>query len=214
MSDSPIVVARVATERGELVLRQDGNDYEVISNGTFLMDTRGGHSEQLLIDAALQRHPAPHDVLIGGLGIGFSLVAALTDRRVAQVTVVEVEQALVDWHDTHLASFSGGLLHDARVVVVVADISTHLAARASSYDVVCLDVDNGPDWTVIEANNALYDDAGSRLVVGALRPCVTVLRAAVADPPRRPDRAHGAPRSRRARRRLRRHPPAGPVIIT
>ncbi len=162
MSDSPIVVARVATERGELVLRQDGNDYEVISNGTFLMDTRGGHSEQLLVDAALQRHPAPHDVLIGGLGIGFSLVAALRDHRVAQVTVVEVEQALVEWHDTHLASFSGGLLHDARVVVVVADISTHLAARASSYDVVCLDVDNGPDWTVIEANKALYDDAGSK----------------------------------------------------
>ena len=170
MSDSPIVVARVATERGELVLRQVDNDYEVISNGTFLMDTRGGHSEQLLVDAALQRHHAPHDVLIGGLGIGFSLVAALRDHRVAQVTVVEVEQALVEWHDTHLASFSGGLLHDARVVVVVADISTHLAARASSYDVVCLDVDNGPDWTVIEANNALYDDAGSRLVVGALRP--------------------------------------------
>ena len=150
MSDSPIVVARVATERGELVLRQVGNDYEVISNGTFLMDTRDGHSERLLVDAALQRHHAPHDVLIGGLGVGFSLVAALADHRVAQVTVVEVEQALVDWHDTHLASFSGGLLHDARVVVVVADISTHLAARASSYDVVCLDVDNGPDWTVID----------------------------------------------------------------
>jgi len=170
MSESPIVVARVATERGELVLRQVGNDFQVISNGTFLMDTRGGRSERLLVDAALQRHPAPRDVLIGGLGIGFSLVAALADRRVAQVTVVEIEQALVDWHDTHLASFSGGLLHDARVVVVVADISTHLAACASSYDVVCLDVDNGPDWTVIETNNALYDDAGSRLVVGALRP--------------------------------------------
>ena len=170
MSDSPIVVARVTTERGELVLREIGNDFQVISNGTFLMDTRSGRSEQLLVDAALQRHPAPRDVLIGGLGVGFSLVAAVADRRVTQVTVVEVEQALVDWHDTHLASFSGGLLHDARVVVVVADISTHLAAHASSYDVVCLDVDNGPDWTVTEANGALYDDAGTRLLVGSLRP--------------------------------------------
>jgi spermidine synthase len=170
MSDSPIVVARVTTERGELVLREIGNDFQVISNGTFLMDTRSGRSEQLLVDAALQRHPAPRDVLIGGLGVGFSLVAAVADHRVTQVTVVEVEQALVDWHDTHLASFSGGLLHDARVAVVVADISTHLAARASSYDVVCLDVDNGPDWTVTEANAALYDDAGTRLLVGSLRP--------------------------------------------
>ena len=83
---------------------------------------------------------------------------------------MEIEQALVDWHDTHLAAFSGGLLHDPRVEVVVADISTHLAAHASSYDVVCLDVDNGPDWTVTDANAALYDDAGTRLVVGSLRP--------------------------------------------
>lgn len=170
MPESPIVVARITTERGELVLRQLGSDFQVISNGTFLMDTRAGRSEQLLVDAALERHSAPRDVLIGGLGVGFSLVAALADRRVAQVTVVEVERALVDWHDTHLASFSGGLLHDARVVVIVEDISTHLAACASSYDVLCLDVDNGPDWTVTEANGALYDDAGSRLVVGALRP--------------------------------------------
>lgn len=170
MSDSPTVVARVETERGELVLRRAGNDFQVISNGTFLMDTRSGRSEQRLVEAALERHPAPRDVLIGGLGVGFSLVAALADHRVERVTVVEVEQALVDWHDTHLASFSGGLLHDARVVVDVADISTHLAACASSYDVVCLDVDNGPDWTVVEANGALYDDAGSRRLVGALRP--------------------------------------------
>lgn len=170
MSASPIVLARVMTERGELVLRRVGDDLEVISNGTFLMDTRGGHSERLLVDAALQRHVAPRDVLIGGLGVGFSVLAALADSRVKHVTVVEIEQVLVDWHDTYLAVVSGGLLHEPRVEIVVADIATHLAACASSYDVVCLDVDNGPDWTVIEANNALYDDAGSRLVVGALRP--------------------------------------------
>ena len=112
----------------------------------------------------------PRDVLIGGLGVGFSVVAALADRRVENVTVVEIEQALVDWHDTHLAAFAGGLLRDARVAVAVADITAHLAAQASSYDVVCLDVDNGPDWTVTDANATLYDDTGTRLVVGALRP--------------------------------------------
>ena len=62
------------------------------------------------------------------------------------------------------------MLHDPRVEIVVADIATHLAAHASSYDVVCLDVDNGPDWTVTDANAALYGDAGTRLVVTALRP--------------------------------------------
>lgn len=170
MSDGPTVVARVTTERGELVLRRVGRDLEVISNGTFLMDTRDGRSERLLVEAALHRHQAPHDVLIGGLGVGFSVVAALADRRVARVTVVEIEQTVVDWHATHLAAFSEGLLLDARVTVVVADISTHLAAHASTYDVVCLDVDNGPDWTVTDGNMALYDDAGTGLVVGSLRP--------------------------------------------
>jgi spermidine synthase len=170
MSASPIVLARVMTGRGELVLRQVGDDLQVISNGTFLMDTRGGHSERLLVDAALQRHAAPRDVLIGGLGVGFSVLAALADSRVKHVTVVEIEQVLVDWHDTYLAAVSGGLLHEPRVEIVVADIATHLATCASSYDAVCLDVDNGPDWTVTDANAALYDDAGSRLLVAALRP--------------------------------------------
>jgi spermidine synthase len=170
MFDAPRVVARATTERGELVLRQVGNDLEVISNGTFLMDTRGGRSERLLVEAALQRHRGPRDVLIGGLGVGFSVLAAAADSRVERITVVEVEQALVDWHDTHLAAFTRGLLHEPRVTTVVADISPHLAAHPSSYDVVCLDVDNGPDWTVTDINKALYDDAGTGLVVGSLRP--------------------------------------------
>ena len=170
MSASPIVLARVMTGRGELVLRRVGDDLHVISNGTFLMDTRGGHSERLLVDAALQRHAAPRDVLIGGLGVGFSVLTALADSRVKHVTVVEIEQVLVDWHDTYLAAVTGGLLHEPRVEIVVADIATHLAACASSYDVVCLDVDNGPDWTVTDTNAALYDDAGSRQLVAALRP--------------------------------------------
>jgi spermidine synthase len=170
MPDAPQVVARVMTERGELVLRRLGEQLEVISNGTFLMDTRDGRSERLLAEAALHTHAMPRDVLIGGLGVGFTVSAALAESRVERITVVEIEQALVDWHGTHLAAFAGGLLHDARVEIVVADIFTHLAGHASSYDVVCLDVDNGPDWTVTDANAALYDDEGTRRVVAALRP--------------------------------------------
>lgn len=164
------VVARVGTPRGELVLRKVADDYEIISNGTFLMDTRDGRSERLLADAALQRHGNPRDVLIGGLGVGFSLVAALGDERVQRLTVVEIEPALVEWHATHLRAFSRGLLDDPRVTVVVADLATHLARAPAAYDVVCLDVDNGPDWTVTPDNAALYDDAGTRHVVAAARP--------------------------------------------
>lgn len=168
--DRPTVIARVTTPRGELVLRQAGEAFELIGNGTFLMDTRDGRSERLLVGAALDRHRKPHDVLIGGLGMGFSLVAALTDARVRRVTVVEIEPVLVEWHRTHLRPFSRGALDDPRVRTIVDDLVSHLAVAGSTYDVVCLDVDNGPDWTVSGANAALYGEVGTELVVNAARP--------------------------------------------
>src|SRR4051794_41928456 len=70
------VLDRVTTPRGELVLRRADGHLEVISNGVFLMDTRDGRSERLLVTAATGRHPDPRTVLIGGLGVGFSLVEA------------------------------------------------------------------------------------------------------------------------------------------
>jgi spermidine synthase len=165
----PVVVERVSTDRGELVLRRVGAHHEVISNGVFLMDTRHGRSERLLVDTALGSHEDPDQVLIGGLGVGFSLVAALADPRVELVTVVEIEPALVAWHTSHLAAYSGHALEDPRVEVVVGDLAEHLGDAGGRYDVVCLDVDNGPDWTVTESNAWLYGDEGSALVVGSLR---------------------------------------------
>src|SRR5262245_28500609 len=134
------------------------------------MDTRDGRSERLLVEAALERHDAPQDVLLGGLGVGFSLLAALSDTRVRRVTVVEIEPALVEWHATHLRPFSRGAVDDPRVRILVGDLTVHLATAVTSYDVVCLDVDNGPDWTVIDRNSVLYDEPGTRLAVKALRP--------------------------------------------
>jgi len=93
------VVERVTTPRGELVLRQDGEHFEVISNGVFLMDTRDGRSERLLVTAALAAHPEPRSLLIGGLGVGFSLAAAVADSRLREITVVEIEPVLIDDRD-------------------------------------------------------------------------------------------------------------------
>jgi spermidine synthase len=149
-----VIVDRVVTPRGELVLRRDGEHFEVISNGVFLMDTRDGRSERLLISAALGAHSDPRSLLIGGLGVGLSLAEAVLDARLERITVVEIEPVLIGWYEEQL----GGAAHkDARVQIVVADIADH----DESYDVICLDVDNGPDWTVTDTNKSLYDAAGT-----------------------------------------------------
>src|SRR4051794_7752479 len=164
------VLDRVTTPRGELVLRRADGHLEVISNGVFLMDTRDGRSERLLVTAATGRHPDPRTVLIGGLGVGFSLVEAVADDRLRHITVVELEPAVVAWHDGPLGVVSGPALADPRVDVRVEDVAAHLRGVDSPYDVICLDVDNGPDWTVSEANTALYGDAGTDLLTRALGP--------------------------------------------
>lgn len=164
------VYERQAGENGELVLRGDGQNFEIISNGVFLMDTRTGESECLLVRAALERVARPARVLIGGLGVGFSLAEALRSSSARAVTVIEREPAIIGWHATHLRPCSGGALDDPRVRIERADLLGWLHATSTTYDVVCLDIDNGPDWTVTEANAALYGPAGLDLLAGRLRP--------------------------------------------
>lgn len=157
------------------MLRRVGEHLEVVSNGVFLMDTRDGRSERLLVRAALDAHPGPGRLLVGGLGVGFSLVEAVAEAGLTVIDVVEIEPDLVTWHQTHLRHVTGAALADPRVRVRVADLRDHLAAVAvdepgGRYDVVCLDVDNGPGWTVFEGNAELYAAAGLEQALAALRP--------------------------------------------
>jgi spermidine synthase len=164
MEPAPVTVQRVTTDRGELVLRSRGGHYELISNGTFLMDTRNGESERLLVRAALAASPqcSPR-LLIGGLGVGFSLAEAARSRA-GEIVVVEIEPAVVAWHRTWLRPYSEGALDDPRVRVITADLAQWLTATTERFEVICLDVDNGPDWTVFEANAELYGGAGLTLL--------------------------------------------------
>ena len=161
---------RVVTPRGELVLRRVGEHLEVVSNGVFLMDTRGGSSERALVREALRAHPEPATLLIGGLGVGFSLCAAVEHDGLERIVVVEIEQRVVDWHATHLAHVTADALADPRVTVAVDDVHGHLHRHPAAYDVVCLDVDNGPDWTVTDDNTRLYAPEGIDHAVRALSP--------------------------------------------
>jgi spermidine synthase len=158
-----VEVARSQSEHGELVLRERRSDdggpsvLELRANGIFVMDTAEHASEQALADAALGLVEQPRRVLVGGLGLGFTLDRVLGDRRVERCDVVEIEPTLVTWMRDGTIPHGPRLLADERARVVVADVATAVEESApATYDVVLLDVDNGPGHLVHEANAALY----------------------------------------------------------
>jgi spermidine synthase len=166
----PEVLDRVTTPRGELVLRRVDGAFEVISNGVFLMDTRDGRSERALVRAAVAKRPEARRLLVGGLGVGFSLLEAVASPALTGIDVVEIEPVLISWHETHLRDLTGSALHDPRVEVLRRDVRDHLRESPGRYDIVCLDVDNGPGWTVTEDNAELYGADGLATCVEALVP--------------------------------------------
>lgn len=156
---------------GELVLRRDGDALEVIENGVFLMDTRNGESERLLVTGAADLVAPGARLLIGGLGVGFSLRAALDHPSVGSVVVVEREPAVIAWNRTGpLAAVHGSALDDPRVEVIEADLVSWLASGPGTFDALCLDIDNGPEWTVTAGNASLYTESGVDTLAHLLRP--------------------------------------------
>ncbi len=170
----PVVIERRRTPRGDIQLQRRGDEYEIIENGVFIMATWNRTSEPAMVGWALgrlgpgRRRPRPAvarsgwSVLVAGLGVGYSLRAALNDTRVGRVDVVEIEPAVIDWNHGDLAAFNGSALDDPRVVVHQADVIDWLGASggASAYDLVVLDIDNGPDWLVFGENRRLYSPTG------------------------------------------------------
>ncbi len=171
-----VEVARAESERGELVLRERSEPgsptaLELRANGVFVMDTQETSTEQALADAALELHDDPKDVLVGGLGLGYTMHQVLADSRVERCSVVEIEQALVGWMRDGTIPHGPGLLADERANPVVADITNAVAeAPDDSYDLVLLDVDNGPGYLVHESNAALYQPPFLAEVRRLLRP--------------------------------------------
>ena len=155
-------VARAETERGELVLRSRRTEsapevLELRANGVFVMDTAETASERALASAALDLVDSPATVLVGGLGLGFTMREVLDDPRVERCTVVEIEQSLVDWMRDGTIPHGPAMLADERLNVVVNDVALAFAeADEVAYDLVLLDVDNGPGYLVHDTNALLY----------------------------------------------------------
>lgn len=163
------MVDRRTGEAGELVLRRVDDAYEIIANGVFLMDTRNGESERLLVRLALSSAPGGR-LLLGGLGVGFSLRAAVEHPSAGSIVVVEREAAVITWNRGVLSAVHADALSDPRVRCVQADLVSWLRTCGERFDAICLDIDNGPEWTVTEGNSVLYNEVGLSLLGGALAP--------------------------------------------
>jgi len=159
------ILERATTPRGEFVLREDDGTLLLMANGLFLMDGEAGASERALVESAVTRAGA--DVLIGGLGLGRSIGAAL-DAGAGSVTVLEHEPLVLEWCRRHLGPQDAARLADTRVTVVLEDVAAFVAGTQRRFDAICLDVDNGPDLLAHPGNRVLYSQAWLRTARGRL----------------------------------------------
>ncbi|HEX8511858.1 MAG TPA: hypothetical protein VF688_01985 [Allosphingosinicella sp.] len=171
---------------GELRLIRRGDDFWIMLGSNALMSTRLRGSEEALATLVCERiagRPRPA-LLIGGLGMGFTLRAALGALgRDASVTVSELVPAIVDWARGPMAHVHGGSLDDLRVEIALSDVGDLIASARASYDSILLDVDNGPDALSRESNDRLYDLDGLHRARAALKPGgILAVWSAAADP--------------------------------
>lgn len=170
---SLIDTAQIPGGAGALRLMRRGDEYSIMLGQNELMNSRLSGSEQALATLSCERirsRPAPH-ILIGGLGMGFTLravLAALGPK--ARIVVAELVPAVVAWARGPMAELHGTSLTDPRVALQETDVGRLIRSARASYDAVLLDVDNGPEGLTREENDGLYDKAGLKAARDALRP--------------------------------------------
>ncbi len=157
-----------------MALYEHDGDYSISFKGQELMHSQASASELLLGELGVERldkESAPR-VLIGGLGLGFTLKTTLEGLGPdAKVDVVELMPKVVDWNREFLRELNGALLEDPRVNIIIADAVPYIRkSHPNYYDAMILDVDNGPSGMVKASNNSLYSHNGLRSVRSALKP--------------------------------------------
>ncbi|MBS3648029.1 hypothetical protein KEU06_05215 [Pseudaminobacter sp. 19-2017] len=158
---------------GELRLKRRGGEFSIMLGTNELMNSRLSGSEEALATLSCQRiggRRSPQ-ILIGGLGMGFTLRAALSALGAdAHVTVAELVPSVVAWARGPMAEVFGDCLDDPRVTIRETDVGLLIKSASATYDAILLDVDNGPEGLTREANDALYSLAGLHRARAALRP--------------------------------------------
>jgi spermidine synthase len=165
--------AKIPGDGGELRLKKRGAEFSIMLGSNELMNSRLSGSEEALARLSclrIQGRERPQ-ILIGGLGMGFTLRAALAELGSdAQVTVAELLPAVVAWARGPMAEVFGDSLADPRVRIFEGDVGHLIRSGRSAYDAILLDVDNGPEGLTRKANDSLYDLPGLSSARTALKP--------------------------------------------
>jgi len=167
----------------ELTLVERGPEIVIRAGGKDLMSNRMHGSEEAMAAFARSSRQGAR-VLVGGLGMGFTLRAALdTLPPGGRVTVVELSEAVVAWNRDRLAPLAGRPLEDPRAELVLGDVADVLASTPESWDTILLDVDNGPDGFTQPGNDRLYGVPGlNRTRMALRRPGTLAVWSAYEDP--------------------------------
>ncbi len=164
--------AEVPGGEGEVILRKRGEEFSIRTGTTELMNSRLHGSEETLAKLTCSRiaRKTGQRILIGGLGMGYTLAAALKhlggDSR---VTVVELIPAVVSWNREHFAHLAGKPFDDNRVSILEEDVGQIIGREKATWDAILLDVDNGPDGLTRKANERIYGMNGLKKAFWALR---------------------------------------------
>lgn len=157
----------------QLKLYRRGEEFSIKAGHSELMNSRVHGSEDSLAELACQRlreHAQPR-ILIGGLGMGFTLASALRHLNAnAEVVIAELVPAVIQWNHDLLGHLAANPLHDPRVSIYQGDVGQLIRSSHAQFDAILLDVDNGPEGLTRKENNALYSPAGLKAAVKALRP--------------------------------------------
>lgn len=165
--------AKIPGSTDILRLKQRDTEFSIMLGSNELMNSRLSGSEEAMATMARDRLPAEThapEILIGGLGMGFTLRAALKTMPEAHITVAELVPEVADWARGPMAAFHAGSLDGPRVDVHIGDVGPLIRSRKAAWDIILLDVDNGPEGLSRRENDAIYSDAGIAAAEAALRP--------------------------------------------
>lgn len=147
-------------------------ELELIIDGVFIMASYNHLSSELLIRNTMKHFQSQNDIdiLVGGLGMGFTVKEACTYPGIKKIDVVEIQPVIVKWNQEHLYNYNGGCLDDNRVEIIIDDFYDYVTGTDKCYDIISMDIDNGPMMLVKADNERVYNLDFFERIKGIVKP--------------------------------------------